>query len=166
MFQHLLREETIQLGITAGNGEEAIAQLIHGLPAWDLDATKKTEVVRLLIEREKFGTTAIGDGIAMPRCMTSAVTHPVAVLGISRSGVAFPSLDGDPVHMIFMLILPETEEADLEKQRILHSAEAFFRDRFIMERLKIAESPEDAFEVILREGSQLRLQMDRLAAVS
>jgi PTS system nitrogen regulatory IIA component len=59
-----------------------------------------------LLEREKLGTTAIGGGVAIPHCKVGGLKAPVLVLGLSREGVAFDSVDGKEAHVIFLVVSP------------------------------------------------------------
>ena len=161
MFQQLLLEESIGIGLKGEGYEQALRGMIDLLPKWGLKESVKAALLTRLLERERFGTTAIGDGIALPRCVFSGVDFPLASLGVSREGVVFPSLDGGLVHIIFLLVLPEREDSEQDKQRILHVAESFFRDRFLRERIKIAERPEEIYELLLREGSPMYEMVNR-----
>lgn len=156
MFQHLLREESIKVHLDVPNREAALAELIAILPSWGVTSKQKGSLLELLLQRERFGTTAIGDGIALPHCVFSGISYPLASLGLSRKGIPYPSLDGEPVNLVFLAVFPDHEEySHSEKRRDLHDAENFFRDRFLRERLKISESPEEAYEIILRESRYL-----------
>ncbi len=156
MFQQLLREETIRVSFEAPNREAALAEIVALLPADNgLNPKQKGALLELLLERERFGTTAIGDGLAMPHCILPGVSSPFAFLAVSRKGILFPSLDGGLVYLVFLLVLPETGHQGREQRnRILHDASTFFRDSFWRERLKICATPEEAYEIIMREGSQ------------
>jgi len=61
----------------------------------------------VLWERERLGSTAIGDGIAIPHGKLRSVDGVVAIFGRHRAGVDFQSLDGNPSHIFFLLIAPE-----------------------------------------------------------
>lgn len=65
------------------------------------------ELLRLLMERESLGSTGIGDGIAIPHCKSSLLGEPALMFGRSDTGVDFHALDGKPVHLFFLLIVPE-----------------------------------------------------------
>lgn len=153
MFQKLLLEETIHLGIEASDFKEALSLLVQKIPSWALPASSHPDILKRLIDREQLGTTALGEGIALPHCLSPAFQQPIALLGISKQGIAFQSLDGKPVHFVFMLGLPAAENAGILKKQILGSAEHFLKDRFFRERLKIADSAEEVLECILRESS-------------
>jgi mannitol/fructose-specific phosphotransferase system IIA component (Ntr-type) len=154
MFQRLLREETIFVKLDAPNREAALAEMVALLPSWSLNAHQKCEALDLLLQRERFGTTAVGEGVALPRCTMPGIESPIVALGIYPRGVQYPSLDGEPVQLVFLSVFPE-DLSDYNRQRIIHSAEWILKDRFLRERLKICQTPEEAFEFILRESNIL-----------
>lgn len=147
----MLHEASIQVGLEAENRDAALKRMVESLTG-SLEAKVKDRIYRLLLKREKFGTTAVGDGIALPHCIFSGVSIPIASLGISREGIVYPSLDGGPVYLIYMLILPQRDDAFRLKSNILRDAEKFFRDRFLRERLKISETQAEAYEILKREA--------------
>lgn len=65
------------------------------------------ELLRLLLERETLGSTGIGDGIAIPHCKSPLLETPVLLFGRSETGVDFSAVDGRPVHLFFLLVVPE-----------------------------------------------------------
>lgn len=71
-------------------------------PAIDTDA-----LVRILWERERLGSTALGDGIAIPHGKLPAMDHVLAAFGRHPEGVDFDSLDTKPSHIFFVLVAPE-----------------------------------------------------------
>ena len=58
-------------------------------------------------ERERLGSTAIGDGIAIPHGKLRGISRILGVFGRSPQGVDFDSLDGNPTHLFFLLVAPE-----------------------------------------------------------
>lgn len=154
MLQQLLREESITLGLQAKSREEALERLVEAIPSWKFTGEQKEEILAQLLKREKIGTTAIGSGLALPHCVYGEVVEPVAVLGISPEGIEFSSLDGEPVHIIFLLVIPETNALEVKKS-LLGRAEGLFRDAFTRERLKLAEFPEKVCEIIMSEEGVL-----------
>lgn len=69
----------------------------------------RNELYGMLVEREKLGTTAMGDGIAIPHARIETLDRVLAVFGLSRGGVDFDSLDGRPTHLFFLLVAPGRE---------------------------------------------------------
>ncbi len=65
------------------------------------------DLVRVLMERERLGSTGIGGGIGIPHGKIESLPELVLGVGISHPGVDFESLDGRPTHIFFLLITPE-----------------------------------------------------------
>ena len=106
----------------------------------------------MLLEREKLGTTAMGDGIAIPHARIEALERLLASFGRSRQGVDFDSVDGKPTHLFFLLVAPGREgSAHLltlaRLSRMLSSPE--FRSKLLD-----VESNDDFFRVLEEEESR------------
>ena len=67
----------------------------------------QSEIVRVLMERERLGSTGIGGGIGIPHGKLKNLEKLVLGFGLSRKGVDFESMDGYPTHLFFLLITPE-----------------------------------------------------------
>ena len=100
--------ESFAPNIAAGDMEGTFREMVRLLAGRNVvvDAEKAVEV---LLEREKLGSTGIGEGIAIPHGKLPGLPGVVGVLGISRPGIDFQALDGEPVHLIFLLLSPEAE---------------------------------------------------------
>jgi PTS system nitrogen regulatory IIA component len=81
---------------------ELCAGLARGVPG--LSAPKLTEA---LIEREKLGSTGIGEGVAIPHGKIPGIPGLLAAFGRKKAGVDFASIDGKPTHLFFVLFAPE-----------------------------------------------------------
>ncbi|ODS33144.1 MAG: putative PTS system component [Candidatus Scalindua rubra] len=64
------------------------------------------DVMEALIKREKVGSTGIGKGVAVPHTKHKSITKITGAFGRSLKGVEFDSLDGEPVHLFFLLLSP------------------------------------------------------------
>ena len=60
--------------------------------------------------REEESTTGIGEGIAIPHCKSAAVKKPGLSAMVLKNGVDFDALDGEKVHLIFLIAAPDTED--------------------------------------------------------
>ena len=67
----------------------------------------RQEVIRVLQERERLGSTGIGEGVAIPHGKLKDLKRLLISFGRSRSGVDFDSMDGKPAHLFFLLVAPE-----------------------------------------------------------
>jgi len=142
--------ETITVDLKAQDKKSAINEL-----AEMLHKTKKTkkvaEVVEAVLEREKLGSTGIGQGVAIPHGKTNAVSEQIGVLGISQKGVDFHSLDGEPVYLIFLLVGP----AEIAGQHLkaLARISRLFKDKFFRQALREAKSTEEIVKIIQQEDA-------------
>ena len=103
----VLKENMIFLNFEANNKEEAIEKFINSL---DKTGTIKepNALKDALLEREKLGTTGIGQGIAMPHARSSAIKDLTVAFFRSEKGIDFKSMDSEPVHLVFLLLAPVT----------------------------------------------------------
>ncbi len=144
----LLCEENIIPGLDASNHEDALRIIVNALPECNLPAGLKRKVLELLFLREQVGTTAIGQGIALPHCFSPLVQHPVIAFAVSPLGIPYPSLDGGAVHFIFLMILPAGEAFERKKRQILQNIKWVLCDRYMQERLKSAHSASEIHQLI------------------
>ncbi len=83
--------------------EAVINELIDRLEN-DTRVTNSYEVRKCVFDREKIMSTGVGKGFAIPHGKTDSVTDIVAAFGKSKKPIEFDSLDGEPVHLIFLLV--------------------------------------------------------------
>jgi PTS system fructose-specific IIC component/PTS system nitrogen regulatory IIA component len=98
----------------------------------------RDKVLDALRERESKMSTGIQHGIAIPHGKTSAVSNMFGILGVSKNGIDYDSLDGKPVHLVMMLLAPP-----VEAERHLH----------LLQRMaNILRNP-DFYDDVIRAGS-------------
>ena len=83
---------------------ELVGLLVRSGAIKDKDVSK---VIRILLDREALGSTGIGQGVAIPHGKVDCVTKLVGAVGVSRGGLNFDSLDGEPTQIFFLLVAPE-----------------------------------------------------------
>jgi PTS system nitrogen regulatory IIA component len=76
-------------------------------PVSELFDLEKDDLVNILMERERLGSTGIGGGIGIPHGKLKNLDTLVLGFGLSRRGVDFESMDGRPTHIFFLLVTPE-----------------------------------------------------------
>ena len=103
----VLKENMIFLNFEAANKEEAIEKFINSLEK--TGTIKEPNALKdALLEREKLGTTGIGQGIAMPHARSSAIQDLTVAFFRSEKAIDFKSMDSEPVHLVFLLLAPVT----------------------------------------------------------
>jgi PTS system nitrogen regulatory IIA component len=105
-----------------------------------------------LSERERLGSTAIGDGIAIPHGKIRGVRQIIGTFGRAIKGVDFDSLDGHPTHLFFLLVAPE-DSASLHL-KALARVSRLFRDNAFREHLLAARDSAEIYGLIVEEDSR------------
>jgi nitrogen PTS system EIIA component len=82
--------------------EELAETVVSTRPSLD-----KNSLVKVLLERERLGSTGIGDGVAIPHGKFHGINEPIISFGRSLKGLDFESMDGQPVYLFFLLVAPE-----------------------------------------------------------
>jgi PTS system nitrogen regulatory IIA component len=111
----------------------------------------RTTLLRVLIERERLASTAIGEGVAIPHGKLP-VPKLVGCVGISRRGVDFESMDGRPTHIFFVLVAPENSTGIHLKA--LARISRLFKDPDFRSRLLQARDAADMFRVLADEDAK------------
>jgi PTS system nitrogen regulatory IIA component len=109
-------------------------------------------VVEVLLDREKLGSTGIGDGIAIPHGKIRDLGGVVASFGRSREGVEFESIDQKPTHLFFLLVAPENSAGIHLKA--LARISRLLKDPNFRKRLMEAEDEEGLFQIISEEDAR------------
>ncbi|MFP4687524.1 MAG: PTS sugar transporter subunit IIA [bacterium] len=147
----LLSEDLIEADLKATNREEVFERLVSDLA----DAGKvenPAEALQAIKEREDILSTGIGNGVAIPHAKTPAVDNLVAAFGRVKEGIDFQSLDGKPVHLIFLLISPQ-KEAGLHVRALARISRMLKNIRF-RNLLQDAETSEEILNIIRDQEEQ------------
>ena len=110
------------------------------------------KVVEVLLEREKLGSTGIGDGIAIPHGKMRGIKELVISFGRSIKGVDFESIDNKPTHLFFLLVAPENSAG--VHLKALARISRLLKDSSFRNRLMEARDRQDLFMVIVEEDEK------------
>ena len=102
----ILSLDSVLPELKAGTKKEAIEEMSAAVSR-NNDAVDLDNLVDVLIEREKLGSTGIGDGVAIPHGKLPGIDEVSAVFARSIDGIDFDSMDGKKAHLFFLLIAPE-----------------------------------------------------------
>ncbi len=103
----------------------------------------------VLLERERLGTTGVGNGIAIPHGKLAGLKQLVGLFARLETPIDFDSIDDQPVDLIFLLLAPEAAGADHLKA--LARVSRLLRDRSVCEKLRGADQP-DALYALLTQS--------------
>ena len=101
----VLDRKSILPDLKARNKKGILEELV--VPVAEIAGVSQKDLAKVLMERERLGSTGIGGGIGIPHGKMKNLQSLVLGLGLSRKGVDFESLDGQPTHIFFLLVTPE-----------------------------------------------------------
>lgn len=147
----IINEDLIKPDLSATSKEEALTELAN------LIATKEgldeDKIVGVLKEREKLGSTGIGDGIAIPHGKLKGLKKLVASFGRSKKGIDFQSIDGKPTHLFFLLMAPENTAG--VHLKALARISRLLKDKKFRESLLVADNTDGIFQALKDQDEKL-----------
>jgi len=103
----LIAEDLVVASLGGTSRDAVIGELLdHLVAAGRVPAAARDQVAAAVHRREGSQTTGVGGGVAIPHGVSDAVEEVAAVLGVHRTGVDFASVDGDPVQLVILLVVP------------------------------------------------------------
>lgn len=148
-LNEIIKPSAVSANLTSTKKEDILAEMVDLLGK---DIKDKKEVVQVLIEREELGSTGIGQGIAVPHGKIEDTKELHAAIGVSKAGVDFKSLDGEPVYIFFLLIAPK--ETPGPHLKALARISKILRDTSFCSILKKAETAEKVYELLIKEDER------------
>ena len=146
-LQDVFHPEFIKVNLEAEDKDEAFEELAdYFCQAGKINIRK--DILDALRIREAKMSTGIRKGIAIPHGSTNAVDAIGGVLGISRKGVDYEALDGEPVFLLFMIIAPE-ENVEAHLRILKRLAELLENPQFYMD-LQAQKDAEGAYKIICK----------------
>ncbi|MBI5182804.1 MAG: PTS sugar transporter subunit IIA [Nitrospinae bacterium] len=113
----------------------------------------KDRLVNAILDREKLGSTGIGDNVAIPHTKLKELKEILAVFGRSKEGIEFDSLDGRPVHFVCLLVAPE-DSVSAHLKALAKISRLLKSDSFRTTLLN-AEDEDNIYQIILNEDLRI-----------
>ena len=147
LLSEVFLTQFILVDLQADDKDEVFEEMVdHFCRVTKLDV--REDVLKALREREAKMSTGIQNGIAIPHGKSTAVENVFGVLGVSKKGIDYDSLDGKPVHLVLMLLAPP-----VEAERHLHLLQrmaAFLRNPHFYEDVTGAASPQEISAILTK----------------
>lgn len=147
----LLTSECVVADLRATSKKQALQELARRMSK--IADLEERAVFDVLIERERLGTTGVGNGIAIPHGKLKNLDRLYGMFARLEKPVDFHAIDDQPVDLIFLLLAPESAGADHLKA--LARVSRLLRDNTICEKLRGTEDPEALF-ALLSESAEHR----------
>jgi len=146
-FSDFVNVASIKADVQADDKPAVIRELVESLAAAGAIAQDQVQgIVGAILKREELGSTGIGRGVAVPHTKHASVERLVGTVGVSAGGVDFNSLDGEKVHLFFLLISPPDRPGD--HLRALENISRQLRDDTFCRFLKQSKKPEDVWQLL------------------
>ncbi len=149
----ILSSECVIPDLQAEDRDGVIRELLDVLvKAGKIKKEDEDKVFKQLIDREELGSTAIGNGIAIPHTKSEYVSELVSAFGISHKGVDFKALDGEKVYLFFLLVAPK--ESAGPHLKALAKITRLLKDKNFRNLLMQVKTREEALKLIEEEDER------------
>jgi len=153
-IRDFLCKKAVTAELKATTKKDVVEELVDLLvEAGAVEKKIRAKLIDILMARESLGSTAIGQGIAIPHGKCESVTKLTAALGISKSGVDFDSLDGEPANIFFLLVAPVDSAGPHLKA--LARISRLLKDKYYRDNLKNAKNAKDILALLTQEDDSL-----------
>jgi len=148
-----LSKEAVIPDIKSTKKEDVIKELVDALVnAGSIDRRNQNKLIEDLMARELLGSTAIGQGIAIPHAKSECVNKLVAAFGLSKKGVDFDSLDGELAYIFFLLVAPVDSAGPHLKA--LARISRLLKDKYFRDNLRACQDKDSIIKVLSQEDEK------------
>lgn len=146
-FAEFINKEAIRTELTASDKESVIREMAGALHASGaIEDSQLESVVEAILKREELGSTGIGRGVAVPHTKHPTVDKLCGAVAVSEEGVEFDSLDGEKVHLLFLLVSPPDRPGD--HLRALENISRQLRNDTFCRFLKQSKNADDVWTLL------------------
>ncbi len=146
-FSDFICEDAIRTQLEADKKESVIRAMATSLLEANKIGSKDYEsIVEAILKREELGSTGIGRGVAVPHTKHPSIDKLIGTVAVSELGVDFDSLDGEKVHLLFLLVSPPDRPGD--HLRALENISRQLRDDQFCRLLKQSNKAEDVWQLL------------------
>ncbi|WP_448679376.1 PTS IIA-like nitrogen regulatory protein PtsN [Pseudomonas nicosulfuronedens] len=130
-----------------GGSKKRVLEQIANLVARELPGFDSQDIFDSLVARERLGSTGFGNGIAIPHCRLTGCQSPISAILHLDHPVDFDALDGAPVDLVFVLLVPEA--ATEEHLELLRQIASMLDRADVRDRLRHATNGEDLYRIVV-----------------
>lgn len=149
-ISELLTESMTRCHIDAVS-KKRVLELASELLSANNDAMEAEDVFSALLNRERLGSTGIGDGVAIPHCRLAGCEHATALLITLKEPIDFDAIDDRPVDLLCCLLVPE-DEATAHLHTLAGLAEMFSQSE-VREALRLCTSDGELFQTFMTHAN-------------
>jgi PTS system nitrogen regulatory IIA component len=140
-------KDSIIVDLQATAKESAIREMVGSLQgSGHLPDNDMESVIRAILGREELGSTGIGMGVAVPHTRHPTLSRLIGTVALSRRGVNFAALDGEPVNIFFLLVSPQNQPG--EHLRALENISRHLKDERFVRFLRQARTRQGVIDLL------------------
>jgi PTS system nitrogen regulatory IIA component len=149
-IRDILQPEGVIAGLKAGNKKQALQDMARQAAA--VTGINEKRIFETLLERERLGTTGVGNGIAIPHGKLSELNRLYGVFARLEKPIDFDAIDEQPVDLVFLLLAPE--EAGADHLKALARVSRLLRDAATCEKLRGAKTADGLYLLLTQSEAQ------------
>ncbi len=148
-----LSKKAVVTDLKSTKKEDILRELVDALvSAGEVEKRHRNKIIDALMAREVLGSTAIGQGVGIPHAKCDCIKKLVATFGLSRKGVNFDSLDGEPVYIFFLLLAPADSAGPHLKA--LARVSRLLKDKYFRDSLRQCQDERSIIKIITQEDER------------
>lgn len=148
-----LSKKAVVTDLQSTKKEDILRELVDALiNAGEIEKRHRNKLIEALMARETLGSTAIGHGVGIPHAKSDCVNNLIGAFGLSRKGVNFDSLDGEPVYIFFLLIAPADSAGPHLKA--LARVSRLLKDKYFRDNLRQCQDDKSVIKIITQEDER------------
>jgi len=146
----VLKKKAIIVDLKAKDKKGVLEELVT--PVASIANINRDDLTRVLLDRERLGSTGIGGGIGIPHGKMKGLDSLILGFGLSKKGIAFESIDGRPTYIFFLLITPENSTG--LHLKVLARISRILKNDLFKEKLMGSSDVDDIYNIIKEEDEE------------
>jgi PTS system fructose-specific IIA component/PTS system nitrogen regulatory IIA component len=150
---NFLKPELIRINCQESNTEDLLREMVHLLKRENAISNENL-ILKKLVEREKLGSTSIGNNSAVPHTKVKEIKKdPVISIYVSKTGIMYHESDNEPVHLIILILSPNHSPI-IHLQILAAAASLIKKSDHLIKEIISSKTPEELISIIKKyEGS-------------
>jgi PTS system nitrogen regulatory IIA component len=151
-LSEILKPEDIIANLNA-HDKKGVLEELSGVITDQEPSLNKGYLLQVLLERERLGSTGIGEGIALPHGKVNKLDRLLVSFGRSLDGLSFDSIDDQPAYLFFLLVAPENSAG--AHLQALAKISRVLKDSSFRQRLMAAKSRDEIYRIIVEKDQEV-----------